>query len=58
MNVYMMWNNMKEIMTKKKLRGNIKGIEYDYNGRIIFEGEYLDQERWKGKFKEYHENNL
>ena len=26
--------------------------EYDYNGKIIFEGEYLNGKRWNGKAKD------
>ena len=34
---------------------NGKGIEYYYNGELIFEGEYVNGERWNGKGKEYDE---
>mgnify|MGYP002624826153 CR=1 FL=1 len=33
---------------------NGKGKEYDYNGRLIFEGEYLKGKKLNGK--EYNEN--
>ena len=29
-----------ENLTEKKLEGIIKGKEYDYNGNLLFEGEY------------------
>ena len=35
--------------------GNGKGKEYDYDGILIFEGEYLNGER-NGKGKEYNKN--
>ena len=31
-----------------------KGKEYDYNGKLIFEGEYLNGKKWNGKGKEYY----
>jgi len=33
---------------------NGKGKEYNYDGKLIFEGEYLDNKRWKGN--EYDRN--
>ena len=36
----------------------MKGKEYDYNGRLLFDGEYLNEKRWKGKFKEYYDDEL
>ena len=35
-----------------------KGKEYDENGRLIFEGEYLDGKKWNGKSKEFDKNGL
>ena len=35
------------------LNGNKKGKEYDRDGHLIFEGEYLDNKRWNGKSKEF-----
>ena len=36
----------------KKIRSeNVKGKEFDYNGRLLFEGEYLRRKKWKGKLK-------
>ena len=35
-----------------------KGKEYDKEGKIIFEGEYLDNKKWNGKIKEYYINKL
>ena len=32
---------------------NGKGKEYDGHDRLIFEGEYLNGEKWNGKVKEY-----
>ena len=32
------------------------GKEFDEEGNIIFEGEYVDGKRWKGKAKEYDED--
>ena len=28
-------------------------MEYNYNGILIFEGEYLNGKRWNGKGKEF-----
>ena len=36
----------------------MKGKEYDYNGRLLFEGEYLNGRKWKGKIKEYDKDEL
>ena len=33
---------------------NGKGKENNYNSKLIFEGEYLNGERWNGKGKEYN----
>ena len=33
---------------------NGKGKEYNDNGQLIFEGEFKQGKRWKGKCKEYH----
>ena len=33
----------------KNMKRNGKGKEYNYDGKIIFEGEYLDGKRWNGK---------
>ena len=30
------------------------GKEYNKNGKLIFEGEYLNGEKWKGKGIEYN----
>ena len=32
---------------------NGEGKEYNEEGKLIFQGEYLDGKKWKGKFKEY-----
>ena len=32
---------------------NGKGIAYNTNGEILFEGEFLNGRRWNGKGKEY-----
>ena len=38
---------------------NGKGKEYDKNGELIFEGEYLDNKRWNGNGKEFdYKENL
>ena len=34
-----------------------KGIEHDYNGNLIFEGEYSNGQK-NGKGKEYYEGKL
>ena len=34
-------------------RWNGKGIEYNGNGDLEFDGEYLNGKRWNGKIKEY-----
>ena len=36
---------------------NGKGKEYDYEGGLIFEGEYLKGEK-NGRGKEYYDNNI
>ena len=41
------------------LNGNKIGKEYDRDGQLIFEGEYLDDKRFNGKGKEFdYKNNL
>ena len=35
---------------------NGKGKEYDEDGSLIFEGEYLDGKKWKGHGKQYDED--
>ena len=47
-----------ENLDAKKIKENIEAKEYDYEGRLLFEGEYLNKDRWKGKYKEYHNNKL
>ena len=37
-----------------KWRKNWKGKEYNYDGKLIFEGEYLYGKRGNGKGKEYN----
>ena len=40
---------------------NGKGKEYDYKRKILFEGEYINGERWNGKIKElikYNSNEM
>ena len=37
--------------------GNGKGNEYDYEGKVVFEGEYLNGKK-NGKGKEYFNNGL
>ena len=36
----------------------MKVKEFDYNGRLLFKGEYLNGRKWKGKIKEYYEDEL
>ena len=36
----------------------MKGKEYDYNRRLLFEGEYLNGSKWKGRIKEYYKDEL
>ena len=31
-----------------------EGIEYDCNGKLIFEGEFVFDDRWEGKYKKYN----
>ena len=45
------YNNESKIEFEIK-EGNGKGKEYDYEGELIFKGEYLNGER-NGKWKEY-----
>ena len=35
---------------------NGKGKEYNNNGELEFEGEYLNGKRWNGKGKKYYDN--
>ena len=35
----------------------MKGKEFDYTGRLLFEGKYLRGRKWKGKIKEYYNEN-
>ena len=35
------------------INGNGKVKEYDWEGRLIFDGEYLNGRRWNGKFMTY-----
>ena len=35
---------------------NGKGKEYNENGNLKYDGEYLNGYRWNGKGKEYNEN--
>ena len=37
----------------KNGKRNGKGIEYNHDGKLVFEGEYIDGKKWKGKIKEY-----
>ena len=36
----------------------MKVKEYDYNGHLLFDGDYLNKKRWKGNFKKYYNNEL
>ena len=47
-----------ENLDEKKLNEKVKGKEYDDKGRLIFEGEYLNKEMWKGKINNYYEDEL
>ena len=47
-----------ENINEEKLKGYVKGKEYDNKGRLLFEGEYFNKEKWKGILKEYDENKL
>ena len=41
-------------LDEKKLKGIVKGIEYDKLGvHLLFKGEYSNKEKWKGKIYEY-----
>ncbi len=33
-----------------------EGKEYNYNRKLIFEGEYLNGKKWNRKGKEYNDN--
>ena len=35
---------------------NGKGREYYENGKLLFEGEYLNGKKWNGKIMEYYFN--
>jgi len=47
-----------ENIDKKISNGNVIGKEYDHNGNLLFEGEYLDENKWKGKIKKYDKDEL
>ena len=47
-----------ENISKKDLRGILKGKEYDNKGKLLFEGEFYDENYWKGKFKKYIDDAL
>ena len=47
-----MFNIWRWILKGKR---NGKGKEYSFNGKIYFEGEYLNDKKWNGK--EYDNNN-
>ena len=47
-----------ENLDKKMQSKNVKGIELDYNGRLLFKGEYLNGKKWKGKIKKYYKDEL
>ena len=36
----------------------VNGKEFDYNGRLLFEGEFSKKVKWKGKVKEYYKDEL
>ena len=37
-------------------KGNGYVKEYNYDGKLEFEGEYLNGQKWNGKRKEFHKN--
>jgi len=48
-------NNINDIIELVINNGNGKGKEYNYDGKLEFEGEYLNGKR-NGKEKEYYDN--
>ena len=40
------------------MKKNGKVIEYNWNGELVFEGEYLVGKRWNGKGKEYNDDGI
>ena len=40
----------------KNCNRNGNGKEYYYNGKLKYEGQYLNGKRWNGKVKEYYYN--
>ena len=45
-------------LDKEKYNSIIIGKEYDFNGRLLFEGEYLKEKKWKGKINQYYKDEL
>ena len=39
-----------------QIQGEVK--EYDYYGKLIFDGEYLNGKKWKGKIYNPKDNNM
>ena len=45
-------------LDENNCRENVKGKEYNYNGQLLFEGEFLRKEKWKGKINKYYKDEL
>ena len=45
-------------LNEDKLKEKMQTKEFDYDGNLLFEGEYFLSERYKGKFYEYYDNKL
>jgi len=51
-------NNKNGIIEFQIKNGIGNGKEYFNDGRLKFEGKYLNGERWNGKGKEYYNNEI
>ena len=48
-----------KVLEEEKICDEIsKGKEYDIDGRLLFVGEFLNKEKWKGKIKEYYKDEV
>ena len=46
-------------LDEKKLKGIVEGKEYDKLGiHLLFDGEYSNKEKWKGKIYEFFDGKL
>ena len=45
-------------LDEERLKTYVKVKEYDYKGRLLFDGEYFNEKKWKGKLKVYSDDIL